>query len=90
MLPRNASWGPPRPGNGPSLPGLPRLPRPGRRDDGWDDEDGAEVPLWARFLLAVAGGIAQGAAPVLVTYALHKLDPDVFEGEEGDADDASE
>lgn len=83
MMPRNASWGPPRPGNG--MPRLPSLPR--RRCD--EDEEGEETrrPLWQAAVLAVVEGLAAGAAPTLVTYVLHKLDPAVFaEGDEEETD----
>lgn len=67
-----------------SLPRLPGLPR--RRDE--DDEETPDgFPFWQKLLLAVAAGLAEGGAPVLLTYALHKLDPGVFGSEDEDGDD---
>lgn len=66
------------------VPSLPRLPGLPRRRDGNDEKGTEGVPFWQKLLLAVAGGLAEGGAPVLLTYVLHKMDPGVFGSEEED------
>lgn len=82
-MPRNASWSLPG-----ALPGMRRVPSmPGTRCD--EDEDCVEQrPLWQAVILAVVNGLAAGAAPTLVTYVLHKVDPELFGDKDEEEPDA--